>query len=372
MNAKSIRNLYLKRGSYWFARQVAGVRKWVNLETGDLSEALRRLSEIQFHPLIRPEHHLRAEVRRFIDYKLRMNEWSAQSADSKRWCLDRFAAELPATFTAKSVNTTHIAQFYARLQRDVTESTAQGYMMTLRSFFAWAVEIERVRLDNPVAKVRLARLDRRGRQRFCTLEQKSLLIERAPDDDLRFILFSGFDAGLRKAEIIEARADWFDLGAGMLHVRQTPTFRTKDREERSVPLTAPFREFLQKYLAQKPEDAFALMPGVAHGKWRYRYDFRRPFAAYMTAQGCAWVTPHVMRHSFASILASAGKSIFKIAEWLGDDVRVVQRHYAKLCSGDDDIHALTLQPPPAARRASLRARPPRSVPRSKACRNGGR
>ena len=36
-----------------------------------------------------------------------------------------------------------------------------------------------------------------------------------------------------------------------------------------------------------------------------------------------------MRHSFASNLATAGVSIFKIAEWLGDDVRVVQRTYAK-------------------------------------------
>jgi integrase len=41
----------------------------------------------------------------------------------------------------------------------------------------------------------------------------------------------------------------------------------------------------------------------------------------MEEQGCEWVTPHVMRHSFASILASAGKSIFKISEWLGDSVR---------------------------------------------------
>ncbi len=60
----------------------------------------------------------------------------------------------------------------------------------------------------------------------------------------------------------------------------------------------------------------------------------------MKQQGAAWVTPHVMRHTFASILASAGISIFKISEWLGDRVDVVQRHYAKLASGDRDIEAL--------------------------------
>ncbi len=30
-------------------------------------------------------------------------------------------------------------------------------------------------------------------------------------------------------------------------------------------------------------------------------------------------------------------SIYKIALWLGDDVRVVQRHYAKLLPKDEDI-----------------------------------
>ena len=47
-----------------------------------------------------------------------------------------------------------------------------------------------------------------------------------------------------------------------------------------------------------------------------------------------------MRHSFASNLATAGVSIFKIAEWLGDDVRVVQRTYAKLAPADGDIQVL--------------------------------
>jgi hypothetical protein len=44
-----------------------------------------------------------------------------------------------------------------------------------------------------------------------------------------------------------------------------------------------------------------------------------------------------MRHTFASLLAIAGVSIFKIAQWLGDDVKVVERHYAHLLPQDSDI-----------------------------------
>ena len=57
----------------------------------------------------------------------------------------------------------------------------------------------------------------------------------------------------------------------------------------------------------------------------------------MEAQKVPWVTPHIMRHTFASLLASAGVSIYKIAKWLGDDVRTVQRHYAKLLPNDSEI-----------------------------------
>lgn len=78
-----------------------------------------------------------------------------------------------------------------------------------------------------------------------------------------------------------------------------------------------------------------LRPDVPHGNARYRYDFRRPWKRFMEDQDCEWVTPHAMRHTFASLLASKGVSIYKIALWLGDDVRVVQ----KLLSKDEDIES---------------------------------
>jgi integrase len=87
---------------------------------------------------------------------------------------------------------------------------------------------------------------------------------------------------------------------------------------------------------------FALMPDVKHGRWRYRYDIRRPFTDFMRDTiGMPWVTPHVMRHSFASILKSAGVSNAKIAEWLGNSERVTERTYAHLKPDDRDVHALS-------------------------------
>jgi integrase len=184
--------------------------------------------------------------------------------------------------------------------------------------------------------VKLARLDTKGRSDFCTPALRDKLIAKCKREDLKFVLFCGFHAGMRKAEIIEARPDSFDLKNKSIRVRKTDTFRPKDREERPIPMTNAFKTFLKAYGLRSP---FMLHPEIPHGRSRYRWDFRRPWTEYVAQQKCPWVTPHVMRHTFASLFASAGVSIYKIAEWLGDDMRVVQKHYAKLHPKDADIEA---------------------------------
>jgi integrase len=236
----------------------------------------------------------------------------------------------PATVTRSDVE-----RLYEQLRERVAESTAQGYITTLRSFFNRLFEARKVRA-NVVKGVKLARLDSNGRKLFCTPAQRDKLIAGCNRDDLKFTLFCGFHAGMRKQEIIEARPDWFDLKAGAIHVRKTDTFRPKDREDRTIPMTKAFKAFLKIYQLRSP---FMLHPDVPRGKSRYRWDFRRPWSEYVAKQNCSWVTPHIARHTFASLLASAGISIYKIAQWLGDDVRVVQKHYAKLLPKDEDIEA---------------------------------
>jgi integrase len=206
-------------------------------------------------------------------------------------------------------------------------------MFTVRSFFRWCA-MENICRRNPAAEVQLDRVDHKGRTRFADSELARKLISEAPSDDLRFVLYCGFHAGMRKLEIVEAVPEWFNLKTQTLEIRATPTFRPKDRDARTVPITDQFTEFLQAFGLRSP---YVLKPEVEQGRFRYRYDFRRPFADYMAAQGVPWISPHIMRHSFASICAGKGIDIYRIATWLGDDVRVVQRHYAKLRPDDREI-----------------------------------
>lgn len=358
MKSKGMRNVYCQRGWYYFAKMEKGERVWTNLQTRDPCEAIRKAERLRKRPLIISNNALRRDIEKFIAHKrdlgLRKMKggYSPRSVKAKAYTLLKFCNWLPPGTSAADVRSEQAEAFHGHLRsaEGLTEHTAIGYMMTLRAFFRWAEETEGLRLDNPVHPVKLPQPGRGSREAWVDAAQRNSLIRNATNDDLRFILHCGFDAGLRRTEIVEARADWFDLKQGFLHVRlaeRPPRLRegekpfiTKDGEERTVPLTRPFTKFLKKYLAgRKPLD-FALQPEVKHGVADYRYDFRRPFTEYMESQKCAWVTPHVMRHSFASILASMGVSLLKVALWLGDGTRVVEAHYAHLNPADRDIHTL--------------------------------
>lgn len=351
-----MKNIYLRRNGYYYSVMKNGVRTWINLQTRDYVEAIGKAANLVGNPIVQSSESFKNDLEPFVNYKRDRNQFSAASFSSKKYVLDQFAAWLPEGIRSDQITTNHIQRWYDALivkgvkKKPVSPSTLDGYIMALRSFFRWAVEVKRLRIDNPALSVQMAEVITIARKNWCNIKLKDRLIRNAPTNELRFILFCGFEAGLRRNEIVEARRDWFDLKQGLLHVRKSDhtriragerPFLIKDRDERTIPLTPEFKEFLGGYLkGLKPLD-FALMPNVTHGDWRYRWDFRRPFTDYMSNQKVKWVSPHIMRHSFASILASRGVSIFKVAEWLGDRVDVVQRHYAKLAPRDADICALS-------------------------------
>lgn len=335
-NADATRGLYL-RGNIWWLQlpmknRVPGAT--ISLETDNASEAIKRAAEVRDNPVLTQSLTLDDEIKSFVEYKRRMREWTPSTA-KKLNMLTAFARTRPAGKSAASITSAELQTYHDLLQkRGLSDTTIHGYMMTFRSFFNWAVNVQKIMRRNPLGQVKVVKTEGKARANFAPFALRDKLIAEAPDDDLRYVLYAGFHWGLRKREIIEVRPFWFDLDSAMLHLRKTATMEFKDREERSIPMTRESVEFMRRYGLREP---FVLKPEVAHGKSLYRYDFRLPFEKYMAAQGCPWVTTHIMRHTFASLLASAGVSIFKIAAWLGDDVATVQKHYAKLLPGDKDI-----------------------------------
>jgi integrase len=358
-----LRGIYKNGRYYWFSRMITGKRNCVSLETEDLSEAIRRAQDLRDHPILESGDLLVHAVVRYVRECVQSGDWSLATERSKGYFICKWAKEMGARLTPRQVTTEDLKRWHTKRRDKVAESTAFGNLMTIQGFFHWAKEA-RLCASNPVLALTNRKSNSRirppapaARKDFCIPALRDKLIAEAPRQDLAFILHCGFHAGLRFNEIVEAKGFWFDLDGGHLHLRKHAGIRFKDREERTIPLTAQFRDFLIEYgMPDNPND-YMLHPDIPTRTGRkgniYRWDFGYPFEKYMSEQGCPWVTPHIMRHTFASLLASAGVSIFKVAKWLGDDVRVAERHYAKLLPNDPEIEK-AFQLPPSRNQHPLR------------------
>jgi integrase len=334
------KGIYIRGQVYWLKFQRNGLRHYVSLQTTDPAEAAKRAIHARASGDLAARSPLQVAIDRYLAKKRDLNVYSRATERVTRAALEEFAQTIPGV-TVERIGKRDIESHYARLQARVAETTAQIHMRSLRAFLNWCAAEGGLCQRSPFAGVRLATIDQPARLRFCTKEERDSLISSAPTDDLRFILMAGFLCGMRKGEIIEARVSWFQLHeSGAVHIQNTPSFRIKDRDARAVPLTKSFSEFLRSYLDSKEANAFALKPAVRHGRGTYRYDFHRPYNDYLISQDKRWVTAHVMRHTFASLLVQAGVSVYKVAKWLGDGVDVVQEHYAHLAAHDPDIERM--------------------------------
>jgi integrase len=222
-----------------------------------------------------------------------------------------------------------------------SDDTLHTYARDLHTFVAYLCKLKLVRADL-LSDFEIPERGAVGRKNWLKNGECNRVIGEAEDPSLKFILFCGFHAGLRRNEICNAKVSWFDLGAGLIHVQNDPGsgFVLKDRENRTVQLSSSFKEFLSGYLKGRGQSEYVLKPHKSQGRNRYRYDFVRPFTTHIKKCGVV-CSIHDTRRSFASNLVSQGESIYIVAKWLGDGVEVVERSYGHLAPSAGNINRLT-------------------------------
>jgi len=328
-----------KRGKvFWFAKQIKGERSFISLGTKDEAEAIKRVSSIKTSGVLEAQETFDKEVARFIVAKKAMGKHTERSTKWFEDTLKQFSKHVQNRPCAK-VGEKDVESFYMDLRTRLAETTAKSYMGAIRSFFAWSVKA-RLRFDNPTKEIKSGRISQPARTIFASKEERDFILSKTDDKDLQFILLCAFHAGMRFNEISEARCDWFTLDgeSGFVHIQRTDTFVPKNKKNRTVPLTKTFRNFLIENGMTK-RSGFVLEPEKVR-KHKYRVNFRHSWDSHMEKCGCKKYSPHVARHTFASLLAQKGQSIYKIAEWIGDTLEVTRKHYAHLAPQDDSINLI--------------------------------
>jgi integrase len=346
---------YKDSANWWFRwTDESRKRHFVALRTSDEAEAIKRARAFQADRLISvyrgnakpPRSKLTDLINEYIRHGTTRNKkpMRKSTVENVRGNLTRFVAGRRLQF-AVDVNPKNLEAWLEETRaRSRSQDTLYTYARDICAFSTWLYKAGHTSFD-ALKGFERPQMGSSGRKSWLRMPDVKRAIDACEDPDLKFILYCGFHAGLRKAEICAARVGWFDFhnpAEPVLHVQNDPAagFFLKDRDNRPVPITAEFHAFLKVYLKDCLPTNYALRPAKVPGVNRYRVEFRRSFDTHMRSLGLK-CTIHDMRRSFASNLVSLGEPIYSVATWLGDRVDVVQRSYGHLKAYLPTINRLT-------------------------------
>jgi integrase len=213
-----------------------------------------------------------------------------------------------------------------------TPYRANRTLALLSKMFSLAMRWE-WRQDNPVRGVERYPEERRTRHLSqAELVRLSQALANYPNQTaanaVRFLLLTG----ARKGEALAATWDQFDLERG---VWTKSSAHTKQKKEHRVPLNAAVLALLAEQRARAAGEH--VFPGRRPGQ--PLDDVKSAWAAITSAAELEGIRIHDLRHSYASILASAGLSLPIIGALLGHTQPATTSRYAHLF--DDPLREAT-------------------------------
>ena len=244
---------------------------------------------------------------------------------------DLTRADIKAWTATQSVSAKRLSNVLLPLRAVLADATADG-VITVNPLYGWSPKVKGI----GQAKTSIDPF---------TPDEIHAIVEACAHDGIRNLLQFAFWTGLRTSELIAVR--WEDIDGDVLHV-----CRAKVRGEikppkttsgiRKLKLLKPAQEALK---AQKPLTYFQqswifLTPD---GKpWRDDAHIRKvAWIPTLKKAGVRYRYPYQTRHTFASLMCSAGENIQWLATQMGHkDASMVNRVYGKWIP-DVDPHAGT-------------------------------
>ncbi len=268
------------------------------------------------------------EIGDFLDYLTFERNVSPNTITAYRDDLESFIGFLCSDYMTmgrdqldlKRVDTLAIRSYLAHLsRRKLSRATAARHLSALRTFFKYLVREEIVEA-NPARTVATPKREKHLPAVLQTSDV-ALLIEQ-PDASTTLGVRDAawlellYASGLRISELVGIDLDDLELRARLVKVRG------KGAKERIVPFGSKAESALRAYLAMRGELVRDVEEQAVflnyRGKRITTRSIRRLFDDYVRdASLRAGVSPHTLRHSFATHLLNAGADLRGIQELLG-------------------------------------------------------
>ncbi len=220
-------------------------------------------------------------------------------------------------------------------------STISRNLASIRSFYQFLIRNRKVKHD-PTGDVQSPKVEKRVPS-VLTSQEVELLLEQPKDVDLKgtrdkAMLEFAYATGMRVTEIISLNIEDVNLEQGFVICRN-------DSKQRNIPLGSLSLKALQEYIEEarpiliKDEKEKALFVNV-NGKRLTRQGFWKIVKYYKEqAHITKDITPHVLRHSFATHLLQNGADLKAIQTMLGhSDISSTQVYMQFQDPGLKDIY----------------------------------
>jgi integrase/recombinase XerC len=205
--------------------------------------------------------------------------------------------------------------------QNYTKSTTARKLATLRSFYKFLIRRGVVSV-NPLSTIRTPKQEKRL-PKCLDLEQVQKLLDAPGDGDLlsardKAMLEVLYSSGIRVSELVELETQDLDLQEGILRVRG------KGRKDRLTPIGSQAIQALQRYFELRAIDNKSQGQHSQrvflnkHGEPLSTRSVRRKLDKYLVEAGLdPGISPHTLRHSFATHLLNNGADLRSVQELLG-------------------------------------------------------
>ena len=279
----------------------------------------------------------------FLDHLHKERNYAEHTLNSYRCDLRQFARFLyprvdDLQLPLKAVQREQVAAFMTDLEeKNLKASTVARKLAALRSLYRFLCR-EGAVAANPAGAIAAPAVVR-SRPRHLPVAQVAQAIE-APFAERftgvrdRAIMEVFYGSGIRLGELVALNLSALDLEEGTIKVLG------KGRRERIAPIGAKAREALQTYLLRRVEvllefdvaevDAGALFLN-GRGKRLSRRMVQRVVERYLrTVSEAESLSPHLLRHSFATHLLDAGADLVAVKELLGHATLTTTQVYTEV------------------------------------------
>ncbi len=215
-----------------------------------------------------------------------------------------------------------VREFLAYLYgQNYTKSTTARKLATLRSFYKFLIR-RGIVSANPLSTIRTPKQEKRL-PRCLDLEQVQKLLDAPGDGDLlssrdKAMLEVLYSSGIRVSELVELEMADLDLQEGVLRVRG------KGRKDRLTPIGSQAIKAVQRYFELRATEPKCQGPHAQrvflnkHGEGLSTRSVRRKLDKYLLSAGLdPGISPHTLRHSFATHLLNNGADLRSVQELLG-------------------------------------------------------